>query len=131
MRLDRFIRTYQESEVVFQENSRGREMYFVHAGKVSLYKQQTAGQNILLATLETGCLFGEMALVNDSPRSATAIAMEPNTELIVVSKSQFLTLLRGRPEFALVIIQTLADRLREADVARAELEKTLASREGT
>jgi len=122
MKLDRFIRTYQESEVIFQENSRGREMYFVNTGKVNLYKQQTAGQSILLTTMETGCLFGEMALVNGSPRSATAIAMEPNTELIVVSKPQFLSLLRERPEFAMVVIQTLADRLGEADVARAKPE---------
>ena len=66
---------------------------------------------VLLATIEQGDFFGEMALIDGSPRSAAAIAAE-DAQLIVLDESKFLYLLRHQPEFALVVMQKLCDGLR-------------------
>lgn len=70
----KFVRSYQKSEVIFSENSPGKDMYIVYSGKVGLHTKEALGHKKLLATVKAGDFFGEMALVDDSPRSATAIA---------------------------------------------------------
>lgn len=80
--LEKFSRTYSKSEVVFNENTQGNEMYIIYSGKVKIYKEREPGKRpMLLATLRAGEFFGEMALVDLSPRSATAIAAEDNTAM--------------------------------------------------
>ena len=71
----------------------------------------------LLANLEAGNFFGEMALVDDSPRSATAIVDEDNTQLVVLDQNRFTYLLLHQPDFALLVMGTLCQRLREANKA--------------
>ena len=121
--LEKFIKNYGKYETVFKENTSGKEMYIIYSGKIKLYKEQAPGKNMLLAILDAGNFFGEMALVDDSPRSATAIADEEDTQLIVLDESKFLYLLRQQPQFALAIMWRLAQRLREADQALARLGK--------
>ena len=105
-----FIKTYAKDEVVFTENSPGKEMLIVHSGKINLYKGRQ-DKRVLIATVRPGDFFGEMSLVDNSPRSATAIAAE-DTQLIVLDEPKFLYLLRQQPEFALVIMQKLCGTLR-------------------
>jgi len=107
---DRFIRAYAKEEVVFTENNPGKEMFIVRSGKINLYKERQDGR-ILLATVHPGEFFGEMSLVDNSPRSATAIAAE-DTQLIVLDEPKFLYLLHHQPEFALVVMQKLCETLR-------------------
>jgi len=114
---DKFIRTYQKSQIVFAEGSRGKEMYVIYSGKVSLYADMASGGGKLLANLESGNFFGEMALVDDSPRSATAIVDEDNTQLVVLDQNRFTYLLLHQPDFALLVMGTLCQRLREANKA--------------
>jgi len=114
---EKFVKGYRKSEVIFSENSPGRDMYIVYSGKVGLYAQGIQGHRKLLAIVETGDFFGEMALVDDSPRSATAIAEEDNTQLLVLDKSKFIYLLRHQPDFALVVMGKLCRQLREANKA--------------
>jgi CRP-like cAMP-binding protein len=110
MLYDRFIRAYAEDEVVFVENSPGKEMFIVYSGSINLYKERQDGR-ILLATVLPADFFGEMALVDNSPRSATAVAAE-DTQLIVLDEPKFLYLLHHQPEFALVVMQKLCETLR-------------------
>jgi len=110
----RLVETYQKSEAIFFENNPGKEMYIIYSGKVGLYSQG-ARRGKLLATLEAGDFFGEMALVDDSPRSATAVAEEDDTQLLVLDKNKFAYLLRHQPDFALVVMGKLCQRIREAD----------------
>ena len=77
----KFIENYPKLKVIFNEGTPGEEMYIIYSGKVGLYTQRASGQKELLATLEAGDFFGEMALVDDSPRSATAIAEEDKSSL--------------------------------------------------
>ena len=113
--LEQFLRTYQESEVIFEEGSTGSEMYLIHSGRVLLSVRQNKTRDVPLVVLNPGDFFGEMALVDDSPRSATASAVEDGTELIVMDRARFLFMVRQQPEFALSLMHTLCRRLRDMD----------------
>ena len=112
--LSKFRQTCQKSDVIFKEGSTGNEMYLIHSGKVLLSIRDET-QHIPLVVLNPGDFFGEMALVDDSPRSATASAVEDNTELIVIDRARFLFMVRQQPEFALSLMHTLCQRLRDMD----------------
>ena len=113
--LPKFRQTYRKSEVIFAEGSTGAEMYLIHRGKVLLSIGQNKAQQTPLVVLNPGNFFGEMALVDDSLRSATASAVEDDTELIVMDRARFLFLVRQQPEFALSLMHTLCQRLRDMD----------------
>jgi CRP/FNR family cyclic AMP-dependent transcriptional regulator len=108
----KFIKAYRKSELIFDENSPGNEMYVIHSGKVRLSTRKM-GKEIILATLGPGEFFGEMALVDSSPRTATAIAVEDNTRLVTLDQDKFLYLVGQQPAFALTIMHELCRRIRE------------------
>jgi CRP/FNR family cyclic AMP-dependent transcriptional regulator len=113
--LRKFRQRYRKSEVIFEEGSTGGEMYLIHSGRVLLSVGQNETQQVSLVVLSPGDFFGEMALVDDSPRSATASAVEDDTELIVMDRARFLFMVRQQPEFALSLMHTLCRRLRDMD----------------
>lgn len=108
----KFLRTYRKSEVIFAENSLGSEMYIIHSGKVKL-TSTAPGHKVTLATLGPGEFFGEMALCDSEPRTATAIAESNNTRLIALDHEKFLYLVSQQPAFALTIMHGLCTRIRE------------------
>lgn len=109
------VQTYKKSELLFTQGSPGEEMYIVHSGKVGIYLEGASGQKELLATMQPGDYFGEMALVDDSPRSATAIVEEDDTKLLVLDKKKFIYLIRNQPNFALLVMGKLCHQLRSAN----------------
>ena len=113
--LRRFRHRYRNSEVIFEEGSTGSEMYLISSGRVLLSVRRNETQQVPLAVLNPGDFFGEMALVDDSPRSTTASAVEDDTELIVMDRARFLFMVRQQPEFALSLMHTLCRRLRDMD----------------
>jgi CRP/FNR family cyclic AMP-dependent transcriptional regulator len=113
--LGKFRQRYHKSEVIFEEGSTGGEMYLLHSGRVLLSVRQDETQQVPLVVLNPGDFFGEMALVDDSPRSATASAADDDTELIVMDRARFLFMVRQQPEFALSLMHTLCRRLRDMD----------------
>ncbi len=113
---EQFIRVYGKSEVVFEEGSSGKEMYIVCSGKVKLYVGTGNGKRRLLAVLGPGEHFGEMNLVDKSPRSATAIAAQDNTVLAALDRIRFIYLVRQQPRFALTLMETMSKRIREANL---------------
>ena len=114
------LQCYQSTEVIFSQNMPGQEMFIVYSGRVDLYSQTPSGESKLLRIIRAGDFFGEMALVDESPRSATAIAGEDNTRLLVLDKSKFLYLLRNQPDFALVVMGKLCRQLRDATTTQGE-----------
>jgi CRP/FNR family transcriptional regulator, cyclic AMP receptor protein len=115
----RFIRTYRQGEIVFEEGTHGREMFIVHTGRVRISMDGPDGE-ILLAVLGPGEVFGEMALVDDAPRSATATALENDTQLVLVDHAKFFYLINQQPAFALTLLHTPAQRIRDLEKQPAE-----------
>ena len=113
--LSKFRQRFRESEIIFEEGSTGSEMYLIHSGSVLLSVRQNETRQTPLVVLNPGDFFGEMALVDDSPRSATAKAIEEDTELIVMDRVRFLFMVRQQPEFALSLMHTLCKRLRDVN----------------
>jgi len=107
---EKFIHSYSKGEVIFEENGTDNEMYIVYSGSVDIYKN-TDDKCLYVAKVEEGDFFGEMAVIDNSPRSAGAIAAE-ETQLIVLDEAKFLYLLRHQPHFALIVMQRLCDMVR-------------------
>ncbi|OGW41610.1 MAG: hypothetical protein A2010_14820 [Nitrospirae bacterium GWD2_57_9] len=109
----RFGKKIPGGTVLFQEGDRGEEMFIIQTGKVKISKR-IRGVEKTLATLEKGEFFGEMAILNDKPRSATAETLE-DCEMLVIDRKTFDALIRGNVEIAVRFIKRLADRLRETN----------------
>ncbi len=98
----------EPGQVIFSAGERGREMFIVRTGTVELKIGDT-----LIETVGPGGVFGELALVDPAPRSATAIAGEDCT-LVMVEERSFNDLLRRVPGLGLEIMKVMARRLRRA-----------------
>ena len=92
--------------VIFREGEHADELFVIKSGYVRI----KIG-NRIMADLTADGIFGEMALIDDEPRSATAVAIT-DVELVPVSVKQFLFLERHTPYFALKVMRVLAQRLR-------------------
>jgi CRP/FNR family transcriptional regulator, cyclic AMP receptor protein len=102
-------KTFPAGTVIFAEGAAGEEMYGVIEGRVSLRR----GDDVL-AELGPDEVFGEMAMVDHSSRSRTAVA-EVDTVLAVIDRHSFLFLVHETPMFAIQVMSTLAERLRARD----------------
>ena len=109
----RFGREFSRGTVLFREGEPGKEMYVVQAGRVDISKR-VGGVDQILTTLGQGEFFGEMSILNNAPRSATATCAE-DSKLLVIDPKTFEAMIRGNAEIALRMIKKLADRLQEAD----------------
>jgi CRP/FNR family transcriptional regulator, cyclic AMP receptor protein len=109
----RFGREFKRGEALFREGEPGKEMYVIQAGKVNITKTVRDTEKIL-ATLGAGEFFGEMAILNNKPRSAGAVMAEDG-KLLVIDPKTFEAMIRGNVEIAVRLIKKLSDRLQEAD----------------
>ncbi|MEO5678029.1 MAG: cyclic nucleotide-binding domain-containing protein [Usitatibacter sp.] len=100
-------RTCEAGQTIFQTYDMGAEMYVVLEGEVEL----TIGDRVV-ETLGPGEPFGEMALIDQAARTATATAKTP-CKLAVIPERRFLLLVQQAPQFALQIMTVMADRLRK------------------
>ena len=103
------FRTFKAGEVIFTEGSEGHEMFVVRKGQVAL---KIHGK--ILTTIEEDETFGEMALIDRNTRSATAEAVT-DCEVVPIDSRRFLFLVQQTPNFALIMLQILAQRLRTMD----------------
>jgi CRP-like cAMP-binding protein len=109
----RFGREFPKGTVLFREGEPGKEMYVVQQGRVHISKRVGDVEKIL-STLGQGEFFGEMSILNNAPRSATATCAE-DSKLLVIDPKTFEAMVRGNAEIALRMIKKLSDRLQEAD----------------
>ena len=100
------VKEFEAGEVIFREGDAATEFYVVQSGKVDIRLG-----NRLLGTVGDRDIFGEMALIDVAPRSATAVAAT-DVKLVAVGEKQFLFLVSQTPHFALNVMRTLARRLR-------------------
>lgn len=120
-RSEKAVNVYQKSDIIFEENSTGAEMYVLQSGKVKLVLKDEKGEAEVHTVEQPGEFFGEMALIDASPRSASAIADEDNTELEVLDRKNFLNRIREHPEFALNIMHELSQRVRRGNILYLEV----------
>jgi CRP/FNR family transcriptional regulator, cyclic AMP receptor protein len=99
-------RNFTKGKTIFQEGDRGDEFFIVMRGQVEIRSGDRH-----LETLGPDGIFGEMALIDDSPRSASAVALSDVT-LAPIKENQFLFLVQNTPFFALSVMRVLAHRLR-------------------
>ncbi len=104
-------RDFKAGETIFHEGDRGAELFVIQRGRVRILSG-----NRLLETLGENEIFGEMALIDDSPRSASAVA-EDNVTVAPLTEKQYLFLVRHTPFFALKVMRVLAQRLRAQNKA--------------
>jgi CRP/FNR family transcriptional regulator, cyclic AMP receptor protein len=102
-------RSFIADEVIFREGHTGDELYVIKSGTVEIH----AGQRVL-AILEEGDFFGEMALIDPAPRMASAIA-KTDVQLIPISEKRFIELVTETPAFALDLLRILVRRIRARD----------------
>ena len=99
--------------MLFREGEPGDFMYVIQSGEVEI--RRTIGEvERVLAVLPAGEFFGEMALINQRPRSATAVVKRPS-RLLVIEGRTFEAMIRGKTEIAVRMIKTLAGRLERAN----------------
>jgi CRP-like cAMP-binding protein len=118
----RFGKEFPKGTVLFNEGEPGKDMFVLQSGKISISKKVRDVEKVL-AVLGPGEFFGEMAIISNKPRNATATVTE-DAKLLVIDPKTFEAMIRGNAEIAVRMIKKLAERLSEAD---AQIENLLLS----
>lgn len=105
------MRRFSSGQIIFHHGDPGGLLYIVSKGKVKITHSTLDGQEAMLAIVGSGDFFGELALLDDSPRSATAEAIEP-TETLTLHREDFMRYIQDNPDFSLHVLQTMARRIR-------------------
>jgi CRP-like cAMP-binding protein len=107
-------RDFEKDEIIFRQGEPGDKMYIVQTGLVEISRDRD-GKPLVLANLETGDFFGEMALVDNSPRSATARAAS-DCHLFELERESFVERVSKSPDIALHVLRTLCGRLVDTNI---------------
>ncbi|MFN3699113.1 MAG: Crp/Fnr family transcriptional regulator, partial [Dictyoglomus sp.] len=100
--------------VIFQKDEIGNLFFLICSGRVKVILETEEGKEGILSILYPTEFFGEMSLLDGEPRSASIVALE-NTSVLLINRDDFLRLLYRHPEIALKILKTLSLRLRKAN----------------
>lgn len=107
-------RSYEPGQIIVEEGSSGVALFVIRSGKVRVTQRTPDGQQREIRTIGAGGSFGEMALFNNRPRSATITAVE-QTECLALHQFDFLDELRKSPEIAIRLLDTISQRLVDAE----------------
>src|SRR5437899_10308971 len=102
MAIEKCINEFDANEVIFEEGSTGRELFVVLEGKVDIAKINGTSKTVIV-TLGKGEFFGEMAVIDGSSRSATAIAAAPHTRVMRINQARLAQLVSQQPALAMMI----------------------------
>ncbi len=124
-------REYKKDDVLFQEGEEGEEVFIIKEGVVEIGKEDQEGDEFTrLSRLSEGEIFGELAVFDGGPRSATArIAVYPEAKLVVFQREDIKQLIEENPQLGVNVLQGIIDkvgkRLRRADEALKALLRSL------
>ena len=104
------MRSFTEGEVIFRDGDSGGCAYVVQSGSVQITKDAD-GHSVVLGTIRDAGMFGEMSLIDNAQRMATATAAE-DTECIIIQKKEFQNNLRGTPPFVTLLVHMLIKNVR-------------------
>ena len=102
-------RSYTQNQMIFSENEPGQDLFILQKGKVKITKI-IKDNDVLLNIMKPGDIFGEMALLDNKPRSASAIATE-DVDLLAINKANFETMVQTQPQLMSKIITVLSERV--------------------
>ncbi len=115
--------TVPEGHTLFQAGDPGDSLFIVRSGEIELFIKDTAGQKIVLTSAQSGDMFGELAMLDTGPRTATALALA-ESQVLVLDRGDLVLLFQRQPEAALHMLAALTGLTRKAD----ELLRTRVSR---
>lgn len=107
-------RKFDRGQVIFYEGDLGGSLYIIVTGTVKIVVMADDGREHILGLLHAGDFFGEVSLIDGKTRSATAIALD-NVSVVMISREDFIRLIRKNPDMSLKIMVTLCERLRKTD----------------
>lgn len=108
------VKDVAEGETLFNAGEPGEEMFIVHTGEIELYIKDTAGQKITVSMPIHGEWFGELALLDRAPRTATAVAIT-DTQLLVLDRDDLELIFTKNPQTALHLLAAMSRMMRQAD----------------
>ncbi|HNJ33766.1 MAG TPA: cyclic nucleotide-binding domain-containing protein, partial [Leptospiraceae bacterium] len=108
---------------IFREGDPGESLYIIISGSVRIFKGQK-GKELTIDILQERDCFGEMAILDQEPRSASVVAVR-NTRLLVINRSDFQRLLIARPRISFALFKTMSRRVREANARLIQLQKVV------
>ena len=106
-------KTFKKGEIIFKQGELSDCMYDILWGEVGIYADYGTPEEKLLTTLETERFFGEMGMIEGRLRSATAVALEKDTRVKVITPETFDTYFKENPAKVLLIMQNMSHRIRE------------------
>lgn len=113
-------RSFRRGEALMHVDQVARDVLILRSGRVKVSATTSAGRMVLLAFRGPGDLVGELAALDESPRSATIVALEP-VDALALAHADFRALLAEHPPAALALLRVLTGRLRDADAKRVQL----------
>jgi CRP/FNR family transcriptional regulator, cyclic AMP receptor protein len=111
---------YRRGEVIFREGEPAERLFLIDEGRVKLTTASPTGQELLVAVLGRGQIFGELAVVDRGTREMDARAME-DSKLFSLASDVFWSMMEGRPALARRLLELMGRRLRRADQATQDL----------
>jgi CRP-like cAMP-binding protein len=108
------VNSYYKNQTIFQEGETGDALYIVLKGRVKVCLYDEEGREYILDVMGKDGFFGELALIDELPRSANAIVME-SAELLIVRRPDFMRLLLDNPTITIEILKVMSRRMRVAD----------------
>lgn len=105
---------FTKDTILVQENEMGETMYMILSGRVKVTNVGSDGKEVILSVLTAGDFFGEMALLDDEPRSATVVTLEP-AEILLLRRKEFMNLVEQNREVLANLLAALSARLRHAN----------------
>jgi CRP-like cAMP-binding protein len=106
-----YLRTYRKGEIICEKGEPGDALFVTRSGKVRVYTTDESGHEVALHIYGPGSFFGELALLDGLPRSASVDALE-QSDILVLPREEFLAQLEAHPHIILHIIRAITKRLR-------------------
>ncbi|MCD4814434.1 Crp/Fnr family transcriptional regulator [bacterium] len=110
---ERYGKTFSAGKIVFRENDIGEEMFIIQNGQIKIHKKTSEGEKTLVV-LSDGDFFGEMAVIDREPRSASATAVT-DTKCIVLNQEVFESTMQSNIHIVKKILRNMSSRLRDAN----------------
>jgi CRP/FNR family cyclic AMP-dependent transcriptional regulator len=104
----------KKNDVLFRKGSEGDSLYIIQEGNIKITLPSKLGDEVIVSIFSDGDFFGEMALLDQMPRSANAVAMQP-TRLLMLNRRDFIQFLKTNDTAMEIILSTLSQRLRKTD----------------